>query len=285
MDWFRHIAFKWLLAIIYLGLIFALIFLFPAWLRPWLGGLYMLLALYSWWTHHTRAARELDVRPLSRWDVADYPRLQEGLRSAMAELNFRQEPYFTVVRDRVPNAMAIGGRRGIVAITTGALKLLSTDELLFVVGHELQHLASHDSLPAILGGAWLRLLGGITGVLLQIGSHQSGIVSGVAAVAGVVLDASLGVVGWAGAVTMAQRSRYEENQADLLGARLTSSATAISALRKLAAGIEEMGYGPDRHPRWSSAWIEQQLHASHPSLEARERFLLQAAERGEIRAS
>ncbi|MDF2630612.1 MAG: htpX [Symbiobacteriaceae bacterium] len=285
MDWVRHVVFRWVLAAVYFGLIFSVILLFPAILRPWVLGLYVIVAFFTWWNSHTRVARNLELRPLTNWDVPDLPRFRQDLARAMEAAGVRREPYFAVYTQRVPNAMAIGGRRAIVVFTTGALKHLTQDELLAVAAHELRHVASNDMLPGLLGGAWLRMLWQIATFLIHAGNAQGGVLSAVAAVCGGVLDLALRIVGWAASVSMAQRSRFEENQADLLGARVTSAETVVSALEKLERVAAELGHVQEKYAPWSTAWIAQRLHASHPSLAARRQFLADATERGDLRAS
>lgn len=285
MDWLRHVVFKWVLAVVYFGLLFSVILLFPSILRPWVLGLYVVVAFLQWWKSHTETARHLELRPLTSWDVPDLPRFRQDLARAVEAAGVGRVPYFAVYNQRVPNAMAIGGRRGIVVFTTGALKHLTQDELLAVAGHELRHLATNDMLPGLLGGAWLRLLWQISWFLIKVGESRVGVVSAVAAVSGFVLDLALRIISWGASISMAQRSRYQENQADLLAARLTSAATLVSALEKLERVAAELGYVEEKHAPWSSEWIAQRLHASHPSLGARQRFLADATERGDLRAS
>ncbi|HWI52353.1 MAG TPA: M48 family metallopeptidase [Symbiobacteriaceae bacterium] len=281
MDWLRHVGLKWLMAVLYFALIFGLILLFPVWARVILLVVYVLSALWSLLVLDAQVSREYDLRPLTRWDVPEYDRFRSWLRQAAADAGLRREPHYAVMEDEVPNAMAFGGTRGIVVFTTGILRTLTPTELAAVAGHELKHLSSRDSLPAILGGVWLQIVGYIAALFQRIARTSGGLVGAVAVVIGAVLEFALWVVAWLASITMAQRSRYDELQADLTGARLTSGGAMISALQKLERRSKEF-HRQERLAKWSAAWISERMHASHPPMETRVQALRAAAERGEI---
>ncbi|HYF80106.1 MAG TPA: M48 family metallopeptidase [Symbiobacteriaceae bacterium] len=288
MGFIRHIIFKWMIALVYFGVVFSLLLLFPASVSAVLLVVYAAFAFWTLAVADSEYSRAASLRPLTRWDVADFENFRARLKYAAEDAGLRREPYYAIEVDEIPNAYAVGGLRGIVVFTTGSLKLLTPDELMAVAGHELQHLASRDALPAVLGGAWLQLLGWISAVFRRTsdvdassGSQIIGVIAGVIALA---LDAALAVVGWLAYVTLAQRSRYDENQADLTGARIVSASVMISALQKVEEKSKEY-VRRQRNARWSPAWVSEQLHASHPPTEERIRFLQAAAERGEVRVS
>lgn len=283
MDWIKYLMFKWLMAAVYFGLLFAVLLLFPASVWPFLVAVYGLYAFYSIAVTDAEVSREYDLRPLTPWDVADYAQFRAWLAQSAREAGLSREPHYAVAESDIPNAFAVGGLRGIVIFTTGALKLWTPEELAAVAGHELKHLASRDSLPAMLGGAWLQLLGWISAWLHRIAQESATMISGMASVFALVLDVALAVTSYLADLSMAQRSRYAEHQADLAGARLTSAAAMISALAKLEAKRPHFTVD-ENHPKWSAGWIAERLHASHPPTAVRIRFLEAAAERGEIRA-
>ncbi|HYG59418.1 MAG TPA: M48 family metalloprotease, partial [Symbiobacteriaceae bacterium] len=107
--------------------------------------------------------------------------------------------------------------RGMVVFTAGLLRHMKPDELLAVAGHELRHLRTRDSLPALLGGSWLMVLGELSfwlrgvGRSLAEGGSFVGIFAVVFQLCALVLDAALWLAGWAASAVLATRSRYNEH--------------------------------------------------------------------------
>lgn len=282
MDALRSVGLKWGMALIYLGLCMGLVFLFPKSLWPVLGGLYAAYFLWLYLTQEVSYGRSSGIRPLTRWDVPGFDDFRASLSDASERAGLRREPIWAVADDDIPNAWALGGRRGIVVFTTGLLKQHPPEELLAIAGHELQHLASRDSLPALLGGAWLSLLGRISAYGRNAVNEGMGrgIIGAVILLGALILDLAVGLVGWVAHFFLARRSRFAEHQADLAGARVTSATIMIAALERLD------GAGPRRADRqlakWSPVWIARELHRSHPPTPQRIAFLQTAAERGDI---
>lgn len=273
---------KWLLGLVYLGLSFLLVWLLPLWLRLPLLAIFILYFAWQYLTAETAAGRAMNLRPLTRWDVPADPHFLDRLESAAREAGLRRPPVFAVADDEWVNAYAVGGRQGLVVFTTEILKRLPPDELLAVAGHELQHLAGQDSMPALIGGSLMAVIGQLARLLQSSADAAHGNwVAGILGLLGLAIDLCLWAVGWVAEAFLAKRSRIQEHLADLAGARLTSTTSMINALSRL----EEIH--PSRKPsggRWSSAWIAQRLHASHPPTPERIAYLQQAVERGEVHA-
>jgi len=70
------------------------------------------------------------------------PRLYGILAEACAILDIRRVPDIFVQWDYSINAMTTGVERPIIVINSGCIDLLSDEELLFVIGHELGHIKS-----------------------------------------------------------------------------------------------------------------------------------------------
>ncbi|MFZ5816727.1 MAG: M48 family metallopeptidase [Bacillota bacterium] len=269
---------KWLLGVIYVALWFLLLLALPTWLGLPLLMVFFPYLLWSYWSQEVSAGRSMNLRPLTRWDVPGDPRFLERLEEASRAAGLRRPPIWAVAEDEWMNAWAIGGRRGLVVFTTELLKRLSPEELLAVAGHELQHLAGRDSLPALIGGSWMAILGYTEALFTHLGRQGGGIISALSMITGLLLYLCLLVVGWVAEAFLAKRSRMEEHLADLAGARLTSADTMIQALQRLE----------ERHPsrdgglsRWSAAWIARRMHASHPPTPERIAYLRRALQGGE----
>lgn len=283
MDRLRSAGLKWGFAAVYLLLCLSLVLLFPDWLRPVIVVAYLLYALWNYLTLETDFGQSVPIRPLTRWDVPNMSGFREELTRACEAAGLRREPIWAVMYDEQPNAMALGGRRGLVVFTTQLLRTFPPAEILAVAGHELNHLASRDSLPPVLGGTLLHLVGTLSAYVQEAGEVTRGTFAApFLLVVSLLLDVSLRVVGWVAHAFLARRSRFQEHQADLAGARLSSAAAMISALDRL----EQVSGRRDRPAvaKWSPAWIAQELHASHPPTKERIAYLQQAAERGELSA-
>lgn len=285
MRGWMNVGLKWGLAAVYMALCLSLLWLFPGWLRLFLLGFYVLYVVWEFWNLDRVYSQGYDIRPLTPWDIERYEWLREQLGVASRAAGLRREPAWTVVEDEEPNAFALGGARGIVAFTTGLLRHLPPEEILAIAGHELEHLASRDSLPPLLGGVWLNLIAGLS-ELVRGSAARGGVVLFVlfARLVSFVLDMAMLVISWVAAVVLARRSRHEEHMADLAGARLTSAQTFIAALQRLEGYHRQRGAVDRQYVPWSPEWIAMRLHASHPPTEARIRFLQEAAVRGEIGA-
>jgi Zn-dependent protease with chaperone function len=270
---------RWGLGAVYLGLCFLPLLLLPDWvsmvlLPPWLG-----IALWSYLTQESYWGRVKPIRPLSRWDLPDWERFQGDVAAAVERSGLRREPLWAVLPEDEPNAMAVGTPRGMVILSRGLLQRFPQEEITAIIGHELSHLASRDSLPAFMGGSFLHLLALIS-YQSRVGARQVG--RNLAALpfqlVSLVIDLFLVTVGRLAEIMFAQRSRAVEHRADLVGAQLTSAGAMISALERLG----QVGSHWYEAPRWSGAWVAQKLHASHPPLPIRIRFLQEAVERGEV---
>jgi heat shock protein HtpX len=105
----------------------------------------------------------LDVEELSRERAP-------GLHRRVAELADAtgiDPPDVAVSRLGVPNALALGGRRGgVVVLDASLFAVLSAAELEAVFAHELAHLAARDTLVKTLGYAVVDTVGGLLAVVL-----------------------------------------------------------------------------------------------------------------------
>lgn len=132
-----------------------------------------------------------------------------------------------------PNAFATGRSpsKAAVAVTQGALRLLSRTELEGVIGHELAHVKNRDTLTSCIAATVAGVLAFIAqwGLLLGGGNHREGSNPLVA-----ILTIILAAVG--AAVIKATISRSREFVADADGASIAGSPDGlISALAKLDA--------------------------------------------------
>gem|GEM_PF-5002517 len=280
MNWLYATGMKWGLGLLYLGIAFLLLLVLPSWLRWPLLVLFLLSFIQTYFTQERSAGRYYNLRPLTRWDVPGDPTFLQRLDEASDSLGLRRRPVWAVAESDWMNAMAVGGTRGVVVFTTAMLKQMPPDELLAVAGHELSHIRSRDSLPALVGGSWMGTIGQFSELLARTGSGGRGHwAAGIVGLIGIFLDMLLLVVGALAEAVLAKRSRLQEHMADLTGARVASLGAMIAALSRLEAVHPSRA---SNEPRWSPVWIAQHMHASHPPTPERIAFLQRAAERGEV---
>ena len=131
---------------------------------------------------------------------------------------------FQVLENKELNAVSLPG--GFIYINQGLLDKLSDDELAFVLGHEVGHVAAKHAVKKIQSGMAFQI------ILLAASAATSG--GDTAQVAGNVIDASSRAYG----LISLGYSRQDEYFADWLGVKYASKAgfnsrAAISALEKI----------------------------------------------------
>ena len=164
------------------------------------------------------------------------------LRTMVADLSLRAGlpmPRLYLMDEDAPNAFATGRdpRHGVVAVTTGLLRVLDRQEVAAVIAHELGHIKNRDTLimsvAATLAGA-LSMLANLAMWGSLLGGHSSSEdEEGASPFAGL-----LGVLVAPLAATLIQMSisRGREYLADAAAARYTGSPLSLaSALRKIEA--------------------------------------------------
>jgi heat shock protein HtpX len=152
-------------------------------------------------------------------------------------------PRVAIVESDAPNAFATGRspKHGVVAVTSGIMRILDRDELAGVIAHELGHIKNRDTLisavVATVAGAitmianmaqWALLFGGLGGGDDDEDGGMAGLVSGLFLIILAPIAATL--------IQLAI-SRSREYGADAAGAGIAGNPIALaSALRKLENG-------------------------------------------------
>lgn len=109
-----------------------------------------------------------------------YPELHDLVERIVARNNL-SKPRIAVIDKEMPNAFATGrGKKSsVVAVTTGLLNILDTEELEGVVAHELTHIRNRDALVLTLASlfstvAWYLMQFGFYGGLYGGGGYGYG---------------------------------------------------------------------------------------------------------------
>jgi Zn-dependent protease with chaperone function len=84
--------------------------------------------------------RMLNVSENIRVTPKQFPKIYEMFRESCAILDIPEIPEIYIRTHWQPNAFAFGVNKYTVTLLTGTLDLMTDDELLFVIGHELTHI-------------------------------------------------------------------------------------------------------------------------------------------------
>jgi Zn-dependent protease with chaperone function len=89
-----------------------------------------------------RSLRLLFLASSVRATQEQFPQLHQLLLDGASILDLPEVPELFISQDPIPNAMALGSDKPFIVITTGLVDLLDTEEMRFVIGHELGHVLS-----------------------------------------------------------------------------------------------------------------------------------------------
>ena len=188
----------------------------------------------AYWFSDKMALAMSGARPVSESEAPELHRMVEEL----ARRAGLPKPRVYIIPQETPNAFATGRnpKHAAVAVTAGILRLLSTEELMGVLSHELAHIKNRDilisSIAAVLAGAisylanmaqWGFLFGGFGGS--DEDDNPLGIV-------GVILMMILAPI--AAMLIQMAISRSREFLADATGAKILGNPVPLaSALKRL----------------------------------------------------
>jgi heat shock protein HtpX len=207
----------------------------------------------------------------------------------VAELARRAElpmPRVFVMDNPQPNAFATGRnpQHGAVAVTTGLLGMLSSDELTGVISHELAHIKNHDTLLMTVTAT----IAGAISMLAQFGMFFGGGNRNNNSGMGIVGTLLMFVLAPLAAMLVQMAiSRTREYAADNMGARISGNPAGLAAaLAKIEAGAHAIeNVHAEQNPAAAPLFIinplsgarMDNLFATHPATENRIAALQQLA--------
>jgi heat shock protein HtpX len=220
-----------------------------------------------------------------------YPQLHDVIERIIAR-NSLPKPKIAVINTRMPNAFATGkGKRSsVVAVTTGLLDLLDTEELEGVLAHELTHIRNRDVLVLTLASlfstvAWYLMQFGFYGGMgygygYGYGGRDRNNAGGLAIV--VIVAMLTWLVSF---LIIRAISRYREFAADRGSAQMTGKpAKLANALMKISGNMQRMPTKDLRQveglnaffiiPAMSGSTIVN-LFSTHPPVEKRIQKLME----------
>jgi heat shock protein HtpX len=169
-----------------------------------------------------------------------FPQLHDLVERIVARNNL-PKPRIAVVNSRMPNAFATGKtpKSSIVAVTTGLMDELDTEELEGVVAHELAHIKNRDVLVLTLASLFSTVAWYLMHMSMYSGGYSSRNRDGAGAMAIMMLVA---IITWIVSFLIIRAiSRYREFVADRDGAMMTGKPTKLaSALMKISGTMKRI---------------------------------------------
>lgn len=219
----------------------------------------------------------------------DAPQLYATVASLAQKASIPMPKVYIIENDS-PNAFATGRdpSHGVVAVTTGILRILSRDELEGVLAHEISHIKHRDiliqSVAATLAGA-ITMIANIARFAAFFGGSSSDDDEGGGNIFSVIIFSM--IAAFAAMLIQLAISRSREYLADDSGARLSGNPLFLSgALKKLHAGVTRSPMN-DANPSTAPLFIVNpfsakgvlSLFSTHPPIEERIKRLEDMAHR------
>jgi len=202
-------------------------------------------------------------------------------------------PKVYIMENDTPNAFATGRNpeHAAVAVTTGILRILSKDELMGVIGHELSHVRNRDILISTIAATMAGAIG-MLARMVQFGALFGGSRSNDDEGGGggnfiAMLVFSM-IAAFAAMLIQMAISRSREYMADEGGAHLTHPLSLARALGKLETGVQRIPM--DANPSTAHMFIVNplsgrgvlSLFSTHPPIEERIARLEEMARAGKF---
>jgi heat shock protein HtpX len=176
-----------------------------------------------------------------------FPELHDLVERIVARNNL-PKPKIAVINTRMPNAFATGKgpKSSVVAVTTGLMDTLDTEELEGVIAHELTHIRSRDVLVITLASlfstvAWYLMQFGFYGGLYSGGMGYGGGNRNNSA-GSMIIVIAVAMLTWVISFLIIRAiSRYREYAADRGSAQMTGKPIKLAnALMKITGTIKNI---------------------------------------------
>lgn len=253
------------------------LFMGVGWLFAGMQGAWIALAVaavmnvVSWWNSDRMVLRMHGARAVSPGDRAGLHAMTERL----AQRAGLPAPAVYLIDTPQPNAFATGRNpeNAAVAVTTGLLQRLSSEEVAGVVAHELAHIRNRDTLLMTVTATFAGAISMLANFGLMFGGRRDNPM-GIVGVLAMMILAPLAAV-----LVQTAISRTREFEADRVGAEICGHPLWLaSALRKIAGAAARIdNHTAERNPASAHMFIVNPLHAhavdglfrTHPPTDAR----------------
>ena len=220
-----------------------------------------------------------------------FPELHNLVERIVAR-NSLPKPKIAIINTRMPNAFATGKgpKSSVVAVTTGLMDILNTEELEGVIAHELTHIRNRDVLVLTLASlfstvAWYLMQFGFYGGLysggMGYGSNRNNNSAGA-----MIIVIAVALLTWVVSFLIIRAiSRYREFAADRGSAQMTGKPVELAnALMKISGNMKNIPTRDLRQeeglnaffiiPALSGSTIGN-LFSTHPPVEKRVQKLME----------
>ena len=212
------------------------------------------LNFFAYFFSDKMALRASRARPVEEHEL---PTVYSIIRRLAATADMPM-PRIYMIDSPQPNAFATGRnpKHAAVAVTTGIMEIMSTDELEGVLAHELSHVKNRDILISSIAAMMAAALSIFARMAFWFGGGRN---RG-NALGGIIGLAALILAPLAGMVIRTAISRSREFEADASGAAMTGSPLNLaSALEKIGAATARVPMQVD--PAVSQLFIDDPLKA------------------------
>jgi heat shock protein HtpX len=231
--------------------------------------------IFSYWFSDKIVLRMYRAQEVSETDA---PLLYGVTRDLALKMNMPMPKVYIIPSD-APNAFATGRNpnHAAVAATQGILRLLTKEELMGVMAHEMGHVRNRDiligTIAATIAGA-IGMLANMAQWAMIFGGGRRDDREGAGGLVGGILMIILAPI--AAALIQMAISRSREYEADATGARISGNPLALaSALKKLHTGAQRIPM--DATPATAHMFIVNPLRggsfvnmfSTHPPMEER----------------
>jgi heat shock protein HtpX len=221
-----------------------------------------------------------------------FPELHELVERIVAR-NSLPKPKIAVINSAIPNAFATGKsqRSSVVAVTTGLMDILNSEELEGVIGHELTHIRNRDVLVITLASLFSTVAfylmqfgfyGGLYGGGMGGGRDRGGGGGGA-----ILIMLAVAAVTWLVSFLVIRAiSRYREFAADRGSAQMTGKPVQLAnALMKISGTMQRVPNRDLRQVEGLNAFFIIPVHSgrqtianlfsTHPPVQMRVQRLLE----------
>lgn len=201
-------------------------------------------------------------------------------------------PKVYIIDDNGPNAFATGRdpEHGVVAVTTGILRLLTAEELEGVIAHELSHIRNRDTLISTIVAAVAGVITYMAQMAMMFGGSRSDDEESSGSFIGDIAMMLLAPL--AAMLIQMGISRSREYLADQTGGEICGQPKALASALQKIEHYAMHGYAPNASPATAHMFIINPLSGSgqwlrglfstHPATQERvTRLLEQARKRGQ----
>jgi len=233
-----------------------------------------LMNFFAYWFSDKIVLRMYEAQPVSQSEAPElYQIVAELVNKASLPM-----PKVYIMENDTPNAFATGRNpeHAAVAVTSGILRILSKEELMGVIGHELSHIQHRDilisSIAATIAGA-ISMLASMArwGAIFGFGRSDDDDRGG-----NILFVLLFTMVAWIAAILIQMAiSRSREYLADEGGAHLSNPLSLAKALGKLEIAAQRIPM--DANPSTAHMFIVNPLRgggvlslfSTHPPIEER----------------